>query len=105
MTRMHSFTPMAGLFLIIASAAQAEITFAGGDGATPATAVIIEGATGSSDGVKAEYDWIAQNRPGATFVSQTLMLDGNRVFDAMLLQSGGKTEEIYVDITGFYGNF
>jgi hypothetical protein len=105
MIRKHSTAILAGLFLTFASAASAEITFAGGDGATPATAIIIEGAAGSSDGIASEYDWIAINRPGAQVTGQALVQDGDKVYDLLTLQSGGRTEEIYFDITGFFGNF
>jgi hypothetical protein len=105
MIRQNSFAAIAGLFLTLASAAQAEITFTGGDGSTPARAIIIEGAAGSSDGVASEYDWVAANRPGARVVGQALVQDGDKVYDLLTVQSGDRTEEIYFDITGFFGNF
>jgi hypothetical protein len=105
MIRKHSIAVLTGLFLTIASATSAEITFSGGDGSTTATAIVIEGATGSSDGVASEYDWVATNRPGAQVTGQALVQDGEKIYDLVTVQTGSKTEEIYFDITGFFGNF
>jgi hypothetical protein len=105
MIRKHAIAILAGLFLTIVSAASAEITFSGGDGSTVATAIIIDGAAGSSDGVASEYDWVAKNRPGAQVTQQALVQEGDKIYDLLTLQSGGQTEEIYFDITAFFGNF
>jgi hypothetical protein len=105
MIRKHSFAVLTGLFIAFAAAAHAEITYSGGDGRTIATAIVIEGAGGSSDGVPAEYAWLAQNRPIAQVASQALVQEGGRFYDVLTLQSGSATEEIYFDITGFFGNF
>lgn len=92
-------------FALAAATAHAEIRYSGGDGRTIATAVVIEGAAGSSDGVPAEYAWLARNRPLAQVKSQALVQDGARIYDVLTLQTGPATEEIYFDITGFFGNF
>ena len=105
MIRQQSFVILTGLFLALASAAQAEITFSGGDGSTAANAIIIEGAAGSSDGVASEYDWIARNRPGAEVLGQALVQDGDRIYDLLTLRVDGREEDLYFDITGFFGNF
>ncbi len=105
MIRKHLLGLVAASLLVLSVAAHAEITYAGGDGATPATAIIIEGAQRSSDGVPAEYAWLAQNRPLAQVQSQALVQDGTRIFDLLTLQTGSQTEEIYFDITAFFGNF
>lgn len=105
MIRKQSLAIMTGIFLSLAAAASAEITFSGGDGSTAATAIIIEGAAGSSDGVASEYDWIAKNRPGAEVLGQALVQDGDKVYDLLTLRVDGREEELYFDITGFFGNF
>jgi hypothetical protein len=99
------FGLIAGLFLACATAALAEISFAGGDGATLQTAIVIVGAAGETDGVRAEYEWLARNRPGATMISQALLNDGGKAYDVLTVQSGGKEENIYFDITSFFGIF
>jgi hypothetical protein len=95
------------LFLSVAlsGAALAEISFGGGDGTSPETAVVITGANGSSDGVPAEYDWITKHYPGAEVLGQGLMQKGDRFYDAITIRSGGKEQVIYFDITEFFGKF
>jgi hypothetical protein len=96
---------LTGLFFAFAPAAHAEITYAGGDGRTVDTAVVIEGAAGSSDGVPSEYAWIEANRPGAEVLGQALIQNGDKVYDLLTLRVDGREEELYFDITGFFGNF
>jgi hypothetical protein len=105
MIRKQSLALLTGLFLALAPAAYAEITYSGGDGRTVKTAVIIEGATGSSDGVPSEYAWIEANRPGAEVLGQALIQNGDKVYDLLTLRVDGREEELYFDITGFFGNF
>jgi hypothetical protein len=105
MIRKQSFGLLAGLFITLATAAHAEITYSGGDGRTVATAVVIEGASGSSDGVASEYAWIEQNRPGAQVLNQALVQDGDKIYDLLTLRVDGRDEALYFDITGFFGNF
>jgi hypothetical protein len=105
MIRKHSLGLLAVFFITIAAAAHAEITFSGGDGRTAATAVVIEGASGSSDGVASEYEWIAKNHPGAQVVNQALVQDGDRIYDLLTLRVDGRDAALYFDITGFFGNF
>ena len=49
--------------------------------------------------------WLARNRLIAQVVSQALVQKGDRYPDVLTLQSGSATEEIYFDITGFFGRF
>lgn len=89
----------------LATVATAEVRFSGGDGSSAAKAIVIEGANDETEGVASEYDWIAKNRPEAVFLQQKLLQDNGKVFDLMILQSGGAKEEIYFDITAFFGDF
>jgi hypothetical protein len=91
--------------ITLASSAVAQITYEGGDGTTPETAVIITGAEGSTDGVKAEYLWIEANRPGAQVLDQALLQNGDRLYDVLTIRIDGREEVIHFDITGFFGNF
>jgi hypothetical protein len=91
--------------MAFSGAAMAKITFEGGDGASPETAIVILGAEGSSDGVASEYDWIGRMRPGAQIVEQALIQNGERFYDAITIRVGGKDEVIYFDITDFFGKF
>lgn len=85
--------------------ALAEIVYKGGDGGSPETAIVITGAEGSLDGIQSEYDWVKRNRPGAKVVSQALLESDGRVYDRLTLRVGGRTEEVYFDITAFFGRF
>ena len=88
-----------------ATAAMAEISFAGGDGRSMQTAILIVGASCESDGVDSEYAWVAANRPGATVQGQALLQDGDRVFDQLNLLVDGTPETVFFDITDFFGKF
>jgi hypothetical protein len=105
MIRRSYLAVTVSLFFMLASSAMAEITFAGGDGKTTETAIIILGATGEQDGVASEYEWLARNRPDAKMKSQALINDAGRVYDLLVVTTGGKDEEIYFDITAFFGKF
>lgn len=86
-----------------ASLANPRIRYAGGDGSSLASAVVIKGASGEFDGVQSEYVWLAQHLPGWRTVSQAVLEDGGRMYDRMTMQKSGTTRQVYFDITGFYG--
>lgn len=55
-------------------------------------------------GVDAEYAWLAANRPGWDPVRQTLLLGGpGEAYDLFLIRNGSQTEQIFFDISSFYG--
>lgn len=105
MLRTTFFGLVAGLFLGLAGAVTAEIGFQGGDGTSAASAIVISGAGGTSDGIAAEYRWIQANRPGAEVLGQALMQHGDRFYDVITIRSGSGTEEVFFDITDFFGKF
>jgi hypothetical protein len=105
MIRPTALALIACVFIAFATTAMAEITYTGGDGSTVETAIVIEGALGESDGVGSEYEWLAKNRPDAKMQSQALLNDGGKVYDLLIVQTGGKEEKIYFDITAFFGKF
>ena len=87
------------------AAAKHSITYTGGPGDSFATAIIILGATDSSEGVQAEYDWLSQNRPGAQVLEQALLSDNDRMYDMLTIRKQGHKEQVYFDITDFFGRF
>lgn len=103
MSRFPGFAFLASLAM--APAAIAEITYGGGDGSSVEEAVIILGATGESDGVPAEYQWIDKTYPGAEVEGQALLDDNGRVYDLLTLTIEGKPVEVYFDITEYFGKF
>ena len=54
-------------------------------------------------GVAAEHGWLKTNRPGWQLVQQTLAMDRGRPYDILTIRKSGKTEEVYFDISNFFG--
>ena len=81
------------------------IVYAGGDGSSIETAVIIK-APNEAAGVRAESEWVRQHHPGWRKGSQALISEGNRMFDRIEYTTPeGKTRTIYFDITDFFGKW
>ncbi len=91
------------LVLALAGGGALAAGFAGGNGSSQAAAVVITGATSDSDGIAAEYAWIAANRPGAVVLTQGLIMGNGRAYDVLTIQIGGNQQQIWFDITGFFG--
>jgi hypothetical protein len=53
--------------------------------------------------IRQEYDWIAANRPGWKAELQTLVVDGNAPYDVITITKGNQSEDIYFDISAFFG--
>ncbi len=85
------------------------IRFEGGDGSSQASAIVIVGAEGESDGVDSEYqylDMLYGPRPeGWTMIQQSLLGDKGKSFDALEIELRGKRKTIYFDITAYFGKF
>jgi hypothetical protein len=54
-------------------------------------------------GIRAEYDWVAANRPGWKVTGQMLVDIGGKPFDVLVIQKGAETDEVYFDISSFFG--
>lgn len=91
------------LLILLSGRAAAEVRFAGGDGSTMAKAVQVLGAASDSAGVQAEYVWLNQHHPDLKSRKQSLLQDGDRLYDLLQLEGHGKTVEVYFDITDFFG--
>ncbi len=79
------------------------IQYLGGDGSSVAQAILIHGASGEVDGVTSEYDWLAANRPGWKAISQSLISQGSRYYDALHITNGSQQADVYFDITEYFG--
>lgn len=80
------------------------ISYSGGDGVSIKTAIIINGAKSEWDGVKAESEWIRANLPGYKKISQGLLHKSNHAYDLIEVQlPNGIKQEVYFDITSFFG--
>lgn len=71
-------------------------------GSSFATAVVINEAT-EFQGVPAVYTWLRVNRPGWTVTQQALAEHNGKPYDIMTISKGGRTEEVYFDISKFFG--
>jgi hypothetical protein len=85
------------------------IKFTGGDGLSIEDAIVIEGAANESEGVGAEYAYLSlvfgPQGSGWNLVSQSLLEDKGRAYDAMEIETRGATETYYFDITSFFGKW
>ena len=72
-------------------------------GTSQQTAIVIGNGHNEMTGVGAEYDWIEKNRPGWRPASQALIEDGGHYYDVITITKEGKTQDIWFDITGFFG--
>ncbi len=101
---------LAALFTAAVNAqpAPASITFTGGPGDTPETAVVIAGAKDSIQGIAAEYQYLGQKfgRENAdwSLFRQSLLQQGSKVYDRMELRlKGGARKTVFFDISEFFG--
>ncbi len=77
----------------------------GRDGLSVTTAMIVEAET-EFEAVNAEYTWLATRRPSETYLTQSLVFDGDRVYDVFEMQMpDGGTYDLYFDITHAYGQW
>ena len=88
--------------------AKPKISFKGGPGNTPETAVIIAGAPNSRIGIDAEY-YFLEKIFGQPYVDwklkrQSVLHVKGKVFDRMELElKNGAKKDVYFDITEFFG--
>ena len=88
--------------------AKPQITFKGGPGDTPETAVVILGAPNSMAGIEAEYSYLGK-QVGRRNVDwnlrrQSVLQEKGKVYDRMDLdlKDGGK-KTVFFDISEFFG--
>ncbi len=86
----------------------AKITFKGGPGDSPKTAVVISGASNSLDGIAAEYRYLGQKfgRQNVDWhlLRQSVLQQDGKVYDRMELDlKDGRRTTIFFDITEFFG--
>ena len=79
------------------------VSFAGGDGSSIESAVIIR-APCEVAGVLGEYDWIRKNHPDWQLKVQSVQNVGGRVYDKMDFRTpDGRPVTLFFDITDFFG--
>lgn len=93
---------------VVVNAAAPAVTFQGGAGGSPDTAVIIRGAADNVAGVAAEYRYLREKfgkqHQDWRLQRQALLQQAGKVFDVMHLElANGSQQTIYFDITDFFG--
>jgi hypothetical protein len=88
--------------------AKTKISFKGGPGDTPATAVVISGASDSLAGIAAEYSYLARKfgrqNVDWTLQRQSVLQQEDKVFDQMEIElKDTRKKTIFFDITEFFG--
>jgi hypothetical protein len=77
----------------------------GHDGRSSSRAILVEADT-EDVGVNTEYLWMAYHYPNRQIVSQSLVFEGGRVYDILEVAGrDGTSEDVYFDITSFYGSW
>jgi hypothetical protein len=82
------------------------VHYLGGDGSNCAAAVQIVGAEDERAGVQAEHDWLSTHRPGHAVVKQGLTSCSGRSADILtIVMPDGSTQDVFFDISDFFGRF
>ena len=90
-------------FAQLHAAANSPVRYVGGDGSSFENAIVILDANMLS-GVRAEYDYVAQQHPGYELRKQSFKEHEGRKFDVLeLVNAAGEDRVMYFDISGFHG--
>ncbi|MBI2963673.1 MAG: hypothetical protein HYY35_07950 [Deltaproteobacteria bacterium] len=82
---------------------QSPVVFAGGDGSSCESAVLIRGARGEFEGVASEYRWLSERHPGWNLTEQSLLKSGERRYDVLdFTTADGRPQRVCFDISEFY---
>jgi hypothetical protein len=77
--------------------------FAGGDGHTLESAIVITGAKHEKDGIAAEHRYLSQNFGSWFLKDQMLVNKKGRTYDRMeITDQNGKQRTVFFDITDFF---
>jgi hypothetical protein len=79
------------------------VQFAGGDGHSVESAVLIRGAEHEKDGIAGEHRYLSQNFGSWFLKRQMLINQKSRVYDRMeITDQNGKQHTVFFDITDFF---
>ena len=79
--------------------------YAGGDGLSMGTAVIIN-AKNDFDGTRAAYAWLREHASGGKVKGQSLVADSGRAYDVMKVVNADRSERsYYFDISKSFGKW
>lgn len=75
----------------------------GYEGTSAETAMVVQ-AMNESEGVSLEYAWVDTHLPFSTYLNQSLIFEGGRTYDVLLIDPlFGDEREVWFDITDWYG--
>jgi hypothetical protein len=73
-------------------------------GTTMETAIVLDGATNTFNGIDAEHAYTRKHYPGWQWKTQALMHSGGRHYDVIqMIGPKGEMKTIYFDITDWFG--
>jgi hypothetical protein len=79
------------------------VEFAGGDGGSIESAVVIRGAKHESDGIAAEHRYLSAHFGSWFLKRQALLNQKGRTYDQMeITDQNGNQRSVYFDITDFF---
>jgi hypothetical protein len=79
------------------------VQFAGGDGSSLDSAIVIRGAKHEKDGIAAEHGYLSQHFASWFLKRQMLVNHHGRVYDRMeITDQNGKQSAVFFDITDFF---
>lgn len=85
-------------------AQNASISYDGGDGMSMDNAVKISGAKNETEGIAAEYAYLAKEYTGYKLISQSLINKKGKSYDVLEIRTKeNKTVKVYFDISEFAG--
>jgi hypothetical protein len=89
-----------------AAFAQSGISYGGGDGASFATAIVVQGAKNELDGVAAERVYVTRLHPDWREANSALLNKEGRAYDSNTYRAGDGSEHTLIfDVTSFFGKF
>ena len=78
------------------------VKVSGGDGSSREKAIIISDCD-NTEGVQQEYVEISRRFENYKMIRQSLIGEGGKHYDVLLINIDGQEKEIYFDITDFFG--
>lgn len=85
------------------STAAQQVSYSGGDGSNLERAIVITGAKGEEEGIKAEYDWLRAHYPVYRLLRQGLRSVNGRAYDQLDIRTPQGEKPVFFEITSFYG--
>ena len=95
-------TSISLLVLAACASVSPSVTFGGGDGSAPETAIVIQGASHQEQGIRAEHEWVERKYPGAEWIGQRLGGFRGKPQDVITIRlKSGEERIVYFDTSGF----